>query len=88
MQEIDESKRSVPEDRWIEIKYEELCSDPRSHLEDIYSRIGLPVDEKTLGRINAMARSQNFKWLEKYSVEEIELMNRNMEKPLKHYGYI
>ena len=88
MKEIDTSKRAVPEDRWIEIKYEELCSDPCRHLEDIYCRIGIPADGKTLEQIKGMARSQNYKWLQKYSVEDIELMNGIMKEPLKRYRYI
>ena len=87
MNEIENSKHLVQKDRWIEIKYEAFCVDPCQCLTDVYNRIGLKANDNTLKNSKGMAKSQNFKWRDKFSQQELDFMNVIMSDWLNHYGY-
>ncbi len=58
------------------------------YLDKIYKHIGVKLDAGTLKYISSMAKSQNYKWLEKFSVRDCELMEKIMNDGLKFYNYI
>jgi hypothetical protein len=87
MEEIEASKQDVPAEHWHELRYEDLCAYPASTMMHVFDYMGLPTTEGLPGRIASMVGSQNHKWREKFTSEDIATMNEIMAPWLDRYGY-
>jgi len=77
-------------DQFIEIKYEDFVQDPSGTMRQIMLECGLkpsPRVESYVGQ-SRRYRSMNQKYLDRFSREEIEDLNRIMGCWLAHYGYL
>ena len=70
-----------------ELRYEDLCQNPRQVLAHAYGFAGLRVDEKALKRLPARLDSQNFQWRTALSAGQIETINRIQEEQLRQLDY-
>lgn len=84
---VHNDKQGIDQSRWIEIKYEELCTKPDEVLRSTYQALGLPIDEITLANATTMPSSMNYKWKAKFGENEADLLRDIMSKWLIHYGY-
>ncbi|MEE9235322.1 MAG: sulfotransferase [Candidatus Acidoferrales bacterium] len=80
-------KRRELGSRYHEIRYEDLCEEPRRVLGAAYRFAGLRADEATLARLPEQLSSQNYKWKSQFSAEQIEKINRIQESLLQALGY-
>jgi hypothetical protein len=99
----DEARRSLPEVRWLQTRYEDLCTDPEGHLAEVCDFMGvppLPAPEEyrsTTHHIigNRMRSSSDprtsirldEKWRETLSGSEQQLVARVAANQARRYGY-
>lgn len=71
-----------------EIRYEELCENPRAVLGAAFGFAGLRADDEVLARLPERLDSQNYKWKQQMSLQQIETVNRIAAPLLKELGYL
>ncbi len=72
---------------YLELRYEELCEDPRGVLRRAYDFAGLRTDDDTLKRLPPRLESQNFKWRTALRRQQIETLHRIQAPLLQELGY-
>jgi len=87
METIGEDSASLDRDKWIDVRYEDFCRNPRDTMKEIFGFIGVTPTEGQLQRIADMPQPNDMKWLEQFSQDEIDTMNRVMKPQLEAYGY-
>lgn len=80
-------RRSSLEAHYCEYKYESLCEDPRGVLGEVFRFAGLRVDDEVLELLPARLESQNYKWRQEFTAEQIEMVNRIQGPLLVELGY-
>jgi hypothetical protein len=73
--------------RYMEMRYEDFCSNPVKALADIAGFCSLKWPPELLRKLGAGVRSSNSKWREQFSPAQIETLNRKLEPLLRELGY-
>jgi len=81
------SKRAELGSAYHEFKYEELCEDPREVLGAAFRFAGLGADNEVLARLPARLDSQNYKWKQQLSLQQVETIMRVQAPLLEALGY-
>lgn len=81
------SKRAELGAAYYEFKYEDLCNDPRRVIGAAWRFAGLRVDGEVLGRPPERLESQNYKWKEQLSLEQIERVTVIQRTLLEEMAY-
>lgn len=84
---IVEAGSALPPGCYTELKYEELTGDPAGSLERFFDHCGLVHDTATTETLSSRADSQNFKWREVFTDEEIGTVERVTGPLLEELGY-
>lgn len=81
------SKKAELGPAYHEIRYDELCQDPRGVLAPAFRFAGLRADAEVLERLPERLDSQNYKWREQLTPAQIETVNRVEAPLLEQLGY-
>jgi hypothetical protein len=73
------SAQSLPEGRYIEVRYEDFCARPAETLRELGERIELEWPAEDLARASAGIESRNYKWQERFSRREVAILERVLE---------
>ncbi len=82
-----ESAKSIPPERYIQIRYEDLCAEPEKVFREVSDRVELKWDDATLATLVSDIESRNYKWREKFSEDEIEMLHARLGGLLAKLGY-
>lgn len=82
-----DSAKKLPEDRYMQLRYEDFAADPAQTLRAIGEKCSLKWDEALLKEITGDIRSQNFKWRENLKPDEIETVNAIAGDLLERFAY-
>ncbi len=83
------AKDGIPPERWLEVRYEDLLSDPRGCLEAILAFLGLPWTrgfERQLGRYT-FARDRAEAYRTELTAEDIRSLDAILGEHLLRFGY-
>jgi len=88
----DNVRQTLPEGRWVEIKYEQLIDDPRESLTQICRFIGVPYDESTLNYSKNTTYEKpdprlKYQWKSKMSDRQVQLVEAHIGEMLTDKGY-
>ncbi|MFC1666055.1 sulfotransferase [Pseudomonadota bacterium] len=87
IKEVQTASTGFDDSQWLNVSYEAFCSDPGKVMSGVFQFMNVNPTEKLLMNISQMPLSNNQKWRQKFSNNEIETMNRIMGKQLTAYGY-
>lgn len=75
--------------QYFEIKYEDFVADPPKVMDGVLARCGLRRSPRVSEYVSQSSRFRdfNYKYLERFSREEIHMLERIMGDWLDHYGY-
>jgi len=82
-----ESAKSIPPERYIQLRYEDLCAHPKQIFREISERVELKWDEAALEKLVSDIESRNYKWHEKFSDQEVAMLNSRLGELLTKLGY-
>jgi hypothetical protein len=89
MDAFEEAERAIPEERWLNVRYEDFISEPRRALHEILAFIGLPWSADIEGQLRAArimpARRQAY--LTELSGRDVALLNQSLRTHLDRWGY-
>lgn len=74
-------------DHYYEIRYEDLCENPRGVLAKAYRFVGLSVNNNTLKNLPKKLDNKNFKWKENLTDSQIKTVNEIQIGLLRELGY-
>ncbi len=80
--------RSLPPDRYIEVRYEDLCDSPEQSFREVSEKVGLAWEPAVLQELVGDVSSRNYKWRENFSGAEIERLNALLGDLLLRLGYV
>jgi LPS sulfotransferase NodH len=81
-----EQRRSLPAERVVTVRYEALVEDPVASIGRIYRRLGMPVSERFLARVQHAARTAaDFKSRHRYQLEQFGLSAQDLGLALEEY---
>jgi hypothetical protein len=72
---------------YLEIRYEDLTENPAAVMTKIWQWLGLEVTPELLRQLPVF-NSQNYKWKEKLSSEQIATIRRVAHEGLEYFGYL
>jgi len=81
------SGRALPPERYVEVRYEDLCDRPEETFLDVCSRVGLQWDPARVKGIMKDVKSRNYKWREAFTPAEIETLDSLLGDLLTKLGY-
>lgn len=83
-------REQLSPDQYFEIKYEDFVNDPPKVMDRVLSGCGLRASPRVSEYISQPGRfrSMNYKYLERFTPEEIDIMERVMGSWLNHYAYV
>jgi hypothetical protein len=84
---IRESARSLPAERYIEIRYEDFMEKPVETLISVGEKCGLSWDRAYLTELVSDVQSRNYKWRENLTRSQIETINELSGDLLAQLGY-
>ncbi len=76
-------------DRWLELRYEDLLSDPHAVLDRVLKHIGLPADaafERQLER-HAFDGNRSTAYVDQLSATDLKLLEEALDDLLRTFGY-
>jgi Sulfotransferase family len=85
----DEARAQVPEDRWMDVRYEDFVEEPRGHVERILDWVGLPWTrefERSFSRYS-YGRHRKAAYVRDLHPSQVELLDRLLEDHLRTLGY-
>ena len=88
LDEVEDSKRHINENEFLQIKYEDLLDDPIKTFEKIlgFCELDFPKKfKKTL--LKFKLKNYNYKWRENYNEKEKLNLNNVLGEYLEKYGY-
>jgi hypothetical protein len=74
-------------ERYLEVRYEDFCDEPRRTLETTAAFCGLTWPPSLLEELVSDVRSQNFKWRDRLAPDEIEGIEKVAGDLLRELGY-
>ena len=72
---------------YLEVRYEDLTANPSEVVTDIWKWLGLEVTPELVDQLPTFS-SQNYKWKEKLSREQIDTIRRVARDGLAYFGYL
>jgi hypothetical protein len=89
MDAFDETRQSIPDDLWVEVRYEDLVSDPRSSFTELLRFLGLewngPFDARFDSYQFSSARREA--WRQDLPPGDVALLDRSLSEHLRRHGY-
>jgi hypothetical protein len=89
MDAFDETRACIPDDLWMEVRYEDLVSDPRSSFAELLGFLGLewndPFDARLARYRFTTARREA--WRRDLAPADVALLDRSLSDHLRRYGY-
>jgi len=82
-----DAAKSIPPERYMQIRYEDLCAEPEKVFREVSNRVELEWDDATLAALVSDIESRNYKWREKFSANEIEMLHARLGDLLAKLGY-
>lgn len=83
------ASRTLPPERFLEIRYEDLCREPQETLERALAFVGLSSTSSFSRRLEAVPlRSANEKWQKTLSEAHQTQLEHVLRPPLERYGYL
>lgn len=89
MDAMEEARRHVPADQWLDVRLEDVMEDPRGRTREVLDFLGLawtPQFEAGFARHTFQA-SRGVAWRRDLNRHQIALLERTIAKPLAAYGY-
>ncbi len=80
-------QRENLENRYYELRYEDLCRDPRGTLASAFSFVELLATEETMASLPRSLKNMNFKYRGHLSTEQIDTINEVQGPLLRELGY-
>jgi hypothetical protein len=80
-------QRENLENRYYELRYEDLCRDPRGTLASVFSFVELLATEETMASLPQSLKNMNFKYRGQLSTEQIDAINEVQGTLLRELGY-
>ena len=86
---FEEDRHLIPEDRLVEIRYEDLVKDPIASMRDIYQRLGIPKFDEAEGPMRAILTDRSDHRVSSYRLpKDIARKVADRLKPfIDRYGY-
>jgi hypothetical protein len=81
------SAENLSDGQYTEIKYEDFVSSPIEVLQAVGEFCDIKWEEELLESLVSDLRSQNYKWREKFSSDQIDMMHDHIGALLKDLGY-
>ena len=78
---------SIPPERYMEVRYEDMCDRPEETFRAVGEKVGLEWDDAVLRELVSDIKSRNFKWRENFKPEEVETLNSLLGDLLTKLGY-
>jgi hypothetical protein len=86
---VEKAKRFVDEDHFMEVKYEDFCSNPLGIFEKVVQFCGLEWPRGFRNSIQKYAlRNTNYKWQKELTADQQDIAEDVMRDHLKAYGYL
>jgi hypothetical protein len=82
-----DAAKTIPPERYVQIRYEDLCAEPEKVFREVSDRVELKWDDATLSNLVSDIESRNYKWREKFSDDEIEMLHARLGSLLTKLGY-
>ena len=82
-----ETAKSIPPERYMEVRYEEMCDRPEEVFRAVSEKVELEWDDAVLRELVSDIKSRNFKWRENFKPDEIEMLNGLLGNTLVRLGY-
>ena len=89
MDVFDESRASLPPDRWMQLRYEDFVHDPRARLTEIFDFTGLswtPPFDKTFASF-AFTKEKTDRYKRDLTNRQLETLDRILARKLESLGY-
>lgn len=84
-----QDKQYIPLDQYAEVHYEKLMQDPVVEMRRILDFCGLPWTPRFRAHIEAFdVRSRNFKWADRFTVQQIVSIEEEIGPLLEQFGYL
>jgi len=80
-----DKKKSLPADRVLEIRFEELIAKPESTIQLIMDFTGLPIETVTEGI--DLSKSNTGRYKTELSADELDMVESRLENIISHYNY-
>ncbi len=88
VQAAESEKSLVPEDQWLEVRYEALIADPEREIERLAHYLGAAVGrEKTRAIASRIVRRELPQWPRRLKLEEVNAIERQVGFLLRSLGY-
>ena len=84
---VRESLTKIPGRRVLQIRYEDFISRPVETMQHVGERCGLVWTDTLLEQVAEGLRSRNYKWSERLSPADMELLHRQLGNQLMELGY-
>jgi hypothetical protein len=82
-----DSAESIPDERYREVRYEDLCERPEAVFREVSDWAGLTWDDGALEELVSDIDSRNYKWRENFEPAEVERLNELLGDLLARLGY-
>lgn len=89
LEAVREAKQRLAKDRFLEVRYEDFCSDKLWTARSIAEFTGLGWTDRFAQRVERFpVESRNYKWLEDLTVRQQEMLTEIQRPFLTEYGYL
>lgn len=86
--DIEENGKKLGKDRFVQVKYEDVTSDPVTLLKGLAESCGLEPNEKYFRRLKSFSvRDMNYKWREDLTLDQQKKIEAALSPELKEKGY-
>ncbi len=90
--EWEELKRSLADERWLEVRFEQLTADPRHELQRVCRFLGVSYSERMFDYVHRSSyqmpdSSMNYQWKAKLKDSDIQLLEAKLGEALQQRGY-
>lgn len=89
MRAYEEARALVPQDHWLDVRYEDVLDDPRGRFEDMLGFLGLawtPEFEEGFGS-HTIEKHRSAPWLDELTPAQVADMEKVLAEPLARWGY-
>ncbi len=82
-----EHAKRLPEERYMEVRYEQYMERPEETLRAVGEKCGLAWDPQHLKQVVSGLDNRNYKWRDGFTPEDIETLNSLLGDLLVKLGY-
>ena len=89
MDAFEETQKCIHDDLWMEVRYEDLVSDPRTSFTELLRFLGLEWDRPFEARFarHRFSSTRREAWRQDLSPEDVALLDRSLSDHLHRHGY-